>query len=152
MRKSIVFDCDGTLLNMKDNGIPFEGIAELLHRLKNQDYALYVWTARDRFSFEKYMAQSQLMRFFDDTWTSSEGASKPSSEGIKKLVGSTRPQDVVVVGDSWSDMQGAQLFGAHGLGAVWDDLANPEALKSFGAKELVTRPLDCFDLIVQILS
>jgi phosphoglycolate phosphatase len=152
MKKSVVFDCDGTLLNMRDNGTAFEGIAELLHRLKSQDFALYVWTARDRYSFEKYMAQTHLLRFFDDTWTSSDGANKPSSEGIKKLVGATRPEDVVVIGDSWSDMQGAQLFGAHGLGAVWDEQADGETLKAFGAKMLAARPQECFDLIIQILN
>ncbi len=48
--KAVVFDCDGTLLDMQKGGKPFKGIVELLQKLQEQDFKLYVWTARDRLS------------------------------------------------------------------------------------------------------
>ncbi len=150
--KAVVFDCDGTLLDMQKGGKPFHGIIELLQKLQDQDFRLFVWTARDRLSLERYLNRENLMRYFDDVRTVSEAPPKPNPEGLAQLLGKLPADQAVVIGDSWTDMQGAKLHGCKALGAVWNNISEPEVLSEFGADEIVSHPLDCFELIVQFLN
>lgn len=152
MNKAVVFDCDGTLLDMQSGGRPFAGIVELLQKLKEQDYQLFVWTARDRLSLERYLIRENLMRYFDDVRTISEAAPKPSPEGLAQLLGKLPADQAVVIGDSWTDMQGAKIHGCFALGAVWNNISEPEVLEGFGADEIVHSPFDCFESIKLMLA
>jgi phosphoglycolate phosphatase-like HAD superfamily hydrolase len=146
--RQVVFDCDGTLLEVEAEVKVYSGIPELLHRLSTLGLRLTVWTGRDRASTLRLLQETGLMRFFDDLRTASEMEPKPHPQGLKELLVNEDPQHCVVIGDSWADMRGAQLFGCHALGAVWNGKAQGETLKEFGAKKLVATPSECYDSIL----
>lgn len=149
--RHIVFDCDGTLLNSKDKGLPFKGIGELLHRLKAADCALYIWTGRDRASLEKWLQETNLRRYFDKICCAHEAQAKPHPGGLIDMLGGIDATHCAVVGDTWADMKGAKMFGAHAVGALWDAAAHREALLEFGADVLVSSPEECYTVLLQML-
>ncbi len=150
--RHIVFDCDGTLLNMEQGGIPFTGIPELLQKLVNEEFQLYIWTGRDRPSTLKLLEKNHLMRYIHDLRTSPEVAPKPYPQGLQEMLSGIDPKNCVMIGDSWADMKGAQLFGCHALGAAWDKKVDRAALKEFGAQTLVSSPGECYDAILRIFQ
>lgn len=149
MIKAVIFDCDGTILNPQ-GGVPYPGIPELLQRLEENEFDLYVWTGRDGPSLSLFLQKFGLSKYFKDTRTAGECLPKPHPEGLRQMLGEMEPSQCVVIGDSWADMKGAKNFGAHGIGAVWSSHAQEETLKEFGAQVLATRPMDCHDLILSL--
>lgn len=147
--RHIVFDCDGTLLNPKDSR-PYPGIPELLHRLSTEA-TLSIWTGRDRVSLEKWLAGHGLMRFFEAWRCANETQPKPHPQGLQELLGSFDPAHCAVVGDSWADMKGAKLAGAHAVGVLWGPEANRSVLQEFGADALVSTPEECYTVLLQML-
>jgi len=148
----IVFDCDGTLLNMEQGGTPFAGIPELLHRLQALDFQLYVWTGRDRASLQRLLTEKNLLRFFVETSAASEAAPKPYPEALQTMLKGVDPQSCVMIGDSWADMKGARLFGCFAIGAIWNSPSGRAALEEFGAHEVVSSPEDCYNAVLRILE
>ncbi len=148
----VVFDCDGTLLNMEQGGVPFEGIPELLHRLTQLEVELYLWTARDRASLMRYLQAKNLLRYFKDIRTSGEAAPKPYPEALQSMLKGIDPSMCAMIGDSWADMRGAKTFGCHAIGALWDKSADRENLKEFGADVLVSTPSECYDALLRIFQ
>lgn len=116
--KHIVFDHDGTLVY---NGEIFEKMKELLEVLDSRGINLYVWTARDRHSTLESLKFHGISKHFKQIATSTDAAFKPSPAGLNLMLEQVSRQEVCVVGDSSSDMQGAKVFGAFGIGANWLD-------------------------------
>jgi phosphoglycolate phosphatase-like HAD superfamily hydrolase len=152
MKSFVIFDCDGTLLDMSKGGTPFAGIMELVHRLHQEEYELAIWTARDRVSLERYMAPSGLRRYFEAIKTVSEVSVKPHPQGLHEILGVHPAHRGVVIGDSWSDMQGAKMKGCFALGAVWNGQSDIEVLNEFGADAIVRHPSECYEWIVKFLK
>ncbi len=150
--KHVVFDCDGTLLDMDaPAGVrAYPGIPELLARLDAAGCRLYVWTGRDRASTLRYLRQVDLLRFFHDLRTSSEGPPKPHPQGILDLLDGARPSTAAVVGDSWADMQGARAAGCVALGACWNPRSSKGVLSEHGAHALAESPEGCYDLLLRL--
>ena len=105
--RHIVFDCDGTLLNSKDNGKPFKGMGELLHRLKEAECTLYIWTGRDRASLEKWLTETNLRRYFTEIRCSHEAQPKPHPEGLKEMLKDVDATHCAVVGAEAAPPKGA---------------------------------------------
>ena len=150
--RHVVFDCDGTLLNIEQGGKPYEGIPELLHRLNQLDIQLSVWTGRDRPSTLRLLQEHGLLRFFADIRSASDTTAKPHPQGLKELLLDVLPASSAVVGDTWADMRGAKLHGSWAVGALWNSQASREALEEFGADALVSTPAECYDALLRLLQ
>ncbi len=146
----VVFDCDGTLLDPRAQGKAYAGVALLLQRLQELGVHLSIWTGRDRASTERFLLNNQLLRYFEAMSCAQEAPPKPHCQALETLCQGALPENVVVIGDSWADMRGAQLFGAKALGVQWNRDADAEALLDFGAHRLVSSPEECYTALLAL--
>jgi phosphoglycolate phosphatase len=147
MKKHIIFDCDGTLV---DTSSPkyrlFPGIKELVIELSG-DAKLYVWTARSRASTLRILQELGIFSYFEAICTIDDAPPKPHIEGLVDLAGEQDKKSICMIGDSSFDILGAKNFGVMAIGAVWNAEARGEVLKDFGADFIVSHPAECSKLI-----
>lgn len=125
----IIFDHDGTLVNMNHREIQlFEGMEDFLRELKNQNFALYVWTARPRASALDILTKLNVLNLFNDFYCYGDGYPKPDIAGLEKLTSGIEKNKILHIGDSLIDIEGAQNFGIEVIAACWND---PEQAESF---------------------
>lgn len=147
MRKHVIFDCDGTLVDTSSYKHKlFPGIKELVVELSHENL-LYVWTARDRASTLRILGDLGISSYFESISTSDDAYPKPHVAGIAQLVGSIDKKCICIIGDSSSDMLGAKNFGVMGIGAIWNHGASPQVLRDSGADFIVSHPSECSKLI-----
>lgn len=152
MKKHVVFDCDGTLVNTSvPKYVLFSGIKELLADL-SADHTLYVWTARGRASTLRILQELGVFSYFEAICTIDDAPAKPHIKALTDLTGQFPKTSVCLIGDSSYDMMGAKNFGVMALGALWNGEACGETLKDFGADFLVSHPSECSKLIRQNLK
>lgn len=133
--------------------VVFPGIESLLRELTELGVELYVWTARDRRSTSRLLQSFDLMSFFHDMRCLDDTEPKPSPQGLIELAGHyTDKSSLFVVGDSFTDMQGARLFGARGLGAAWEVSANPKSLLDAGAERVFSEVEALHQFLLQELG
>lgn len=126
----------------------YAGMIELLKELKRQKHELYVWTARDRASTITILKQNKILDFFTDIRCANDTVyPKPNPAGLKELIENHSKEKAIMIGDSYSDVEGANLYGIPAIGAMWCERANAEELKSIGAKYLAFTPQECLNII-----
>tara|TARA_Y100000031_G_C8045319_1_gene303616 strand:- start:102 stop:572 length:471 start_codon:yes stop_codon:yes gene_type:complete len=137
----IVFDHDGTLVNTSIAPRQlYPGILKLLKKLNEREIPLYVWTARHRHSLVEILRSLAIMGCFKELSTPDDATPKPSIEGLLEMFPGVKPENIVVIGDSRSDMVGGKAFGAKCVGVIWGN-DNPEAhkiMRDYGADFVVS--------------
>ena len=151
MIKHVVFDHDGTLVNMQEGRGLFPGIRELLTELADKDIKLYVWSARDRYSCIKILKSLDIIGFFEDISTATDCEPKPNPQGLIDMLDGVKPAEVAMIGDSFTDMVGANNFGALAIGVIWD---NPtvrvrKVLAEMGAKHVCATVEECKKILFE---
>lgn len=127
----------------------FDGIKELLQDLIKEGLLLYVWTGRDRKTTLEILNELGVAKDFLDFRCMDDTISKPHPQGLYEMLGRECDADkVVMIGDSYTDIQGAMNFGCLSIGACWSTYANVEVLKEMGADHLVSEPKDCLQIIL----
>lgn len=147
MKRHIVFDCDGTLVDtshFKYNLFP--GIKELLTAL-SVDSCLYVWTARERRSTLRILKELGIDHFFSSFSTLDDAPAKPHVSGLMSLVGEFDKKSICVIGDSSNDILGAKNFGVKAIGAVWNMTSYSDIMKDLGADFITDNPASCLPWI-----
>ena len=89
----------------------------LLNKLKEEGFAIYIWTARDKLCTHKILKNLEILNF-EGICCGDETALKPSAEGLEALVGGFPKENIFVVGDSETDIQGSKSFGCRVIGAL----------------------------------
>lgn len=155
MISHIVFDHDGTLVDTcRHPRRMFDGIQDLLEELKEKGIKLYVWTARDRKSTQEILKTLEISSIFEDISTATDGIPKPSPDGLETMLFEVDPKSVLMIGDSYTDMLGAQDFGCTSIGVLWDDPENKdrlESLKHFKADHICFKVEECKKLINELI-
>ncbi|MFA5584735.1 MAG: HAD-IA family hydrolase [Bacteriovoracaceae bacterium] len=146
--KYIVFDCDGTLIDpLLSNRPLYPGILDLLKDLKDRGHLLYVWTARDRVSTLRILAENNVLSYFEEISTIDDDSPKPNPAGLKRMLGDVDKRSICVIGDSTSDIIGARSFGVMSIGALWNNITSSEELEEYSADFLVKDPKVCSKVI-----
>jgi phosphoglycolate phosphatase-like HAD superfamily hydrolase len=149
MKKHVVFDCDGTLVDTSAYKVAlFAGIKDFLGVL-SLECQLYVWTARSRASTLRILQELGVYHYFEAICTIDDAPPKPHIGGLIDLVGKESKDGLFVIGDSSYDMMGAKNFGATALGAMWNSESKADVLKNFGADFIVSHPSECSKIILQ---
>jgi phosphoglycolate phosphatase len=118
----IIFDHDGTLVNTDQSPyFLFDGMRELLIDLKNHGFELYIWTARPRRSVLETTKKCDILHFFNDTFCYDDGLPKPHPMGLKKLTEGIPKNEILHIGDSLTDIEGAKAFGIEVIAACWNN-------------------------------
>ncbi|MDA8793192.1 HAD-IA family hydrolase [Bacteriovoracaceae bacterium] len=148
-----VFDLEGTLVETSyQEIICLPEIKRLLADLDANGKSLYLWTMRDRKSSLEILKQTGLISYFTDFCClgSDSYAYKPDPEGIiSMLPDDFNSEEVLVVGDSYKDMQAGKRLKSHTLCAGWYSAPNKEMvqrLECLGVDQVLTIPPGIDDL------
>lgn len=147
MKRHIVFDCDGTLVDTSSLKYQlYPGIKELLLDLST-DSTLYVWTARDRRSTLRILSELGVHHLFENICTVDDALPKPHVSGLISLLGNADKQSACVIGDTSNDILGAKSFGIKSVGAIWNLSASPAILREVEADFIAQTPEQCLEWI-----
>ena len=117
----IVFDHDGTLVNTdRSPYLLFAGMKELLIELKAAQFELYIWTARPRRSVIETIEKLGIRQFFSDIYCYDDGTPKPHPMGLLKLTEGINKNNILHIGYSLTDIEGAHSFGIEVIAACWN--------------------------------
>ena len=130
----------------------YDGIAELIKSMSERGHEIYVWTARDRQSTREIMMNLGLAPYILDMRCMDDTTPKPHPQGLIDMLGDAPKDDVIVIGDSTTDMQGAREFGVRSLAALWGEHVDRERLASAGATFFAKDPQECGEIIEKYLS
>ena len=125
----IIFDHDGTLVNTDSSPyFLFKGMREFLIELKSLDFQLSIWTARPRRSTLESLKLFGINSFFTEIFCYDDGLPKPHPMGLNMLTEGIEKKEILHIGDSLSDIEGAHAFGIEVVAACWN---NPVLVKKY---------------------
>lgn len=137
-------------IHFADKTKPYEGVSELLEKLKNSGVKMAVASNKsDEFT------QSIVKRFFGDIFDMVQGGKvdvpkKPAPDiafGIMERLGAS-PENTYFAGDSNVDMYTAKNAGITAIGCLWGFRTKEELLDS-GADFLAKNPANIYDIIMK---
>ena len=145
--KMIIFDHDGTLVNTDSPDFKlFPGIKELLVDLNAAGFELSVWTARGHRSTEESLKTLQIAIFFSQIYGHDDGIAKPNPMGLAKISEGFMKEELLHIGDSLGDVEGAQAFGIEVIAACWSSSNQVEIFKR-KTQFVALKPDDCRKMI-----
>jgi phosphoglycolate phosphatase len=152
VKKCIVFDCDGTLVDTaRLKYCLYPGIKDLLKALAG-DSTLYVWTARDRRSTLRIFEELGITGFFEQICTIDDALPKPHISGLSEMLNETQKNSICMIGDTTNDILGAKNFGIKSIGAVWNRGASEVTMKEAGADFIARTPAECLEWLTKNIS
>ena len=101
----------------------YAGMKEILDYLKNKKYPLGIFTGKGREATIITLRKLEVEHYFDLIVTGDDVVNhKPSSEGIFKFVNQfgLKPERVLMIGDSVSDIKASKEAGIKIASALWD--------------------------------
>ena len=125
----------------------FDGIREVLIKLGESGYRLYVWTARDRMSTLAILKSLDVAKFFYDFRCLDDTIPKPHPKGLEEMLGEADKSKVIMIGDSITDLQGAKEFGCKSVAALWCTHVSEDHLDEIGPSFKAKTPRECLEII-----
>ena len=145
----IIFDHDGTLVN---TDVPdfrlFPGIKELLVDLGKLRFEMSVWTARSHRSTVESLKAQEIAGFFGEIYGHDDGMSKPHPMGLLKISQGIEKGNLLHIGDSVGDIEGAKAFGIDVIAACWNSTNQVDIFKR-KTPYLAMTPADCRKIIAK---
>jgi phosphoglycolate phosphatase len=125
----------------------FPNIKVLLKKLKQDGHLLYIWTARDKKSTIEVTKRLKVKDYFTGITCFEDSRSKPDTQGIENLLGTANPKHSIVIGDSHTDILGANKYGSFSIACTWCNSVNLDLLKVSKPNEIVSEPSVCYEII-----
>lgn len=99
----------------------FDGVAEMLQDLQQQQLLLAVATGKSRAGLDRVLAQTQSQSLFCVTRAASETNSKPDPLMLQQILAHTAVpvEQAIMVGDSSYDLEMAQRIGMRSIGVSY---------------------------------
>ncbi|OTG80646.1 HAD-IA family hydrolase [Acinetobacter sp. ANC 4648] len=110
----------------------FDGVAELLSDLKNQDVKLAVATGKSRRGLDRVLNQTNSHDLFEITRAASETKSKPDPLMLAEILAFTgvKAEQALMVGDTSYDLEMAQNIAMPRIGVSYG-VHTPQVLQQF---------------------
>lgn len=116
----------------------FDGAIDCIEKLHAADISLAIATNKGQQSLERALQASKLDMFFSITRSAGQFPAKPCSDMLKSIldVFGYQPEEVLMIGDSMSDMEMAKALNVPSIGVDFyhqqaDDLRRAGALDVF---------------------
>ena len=147
--KMIIFDHDGTLVNTETPNFKlFPGIKELLVDCTALGFDLAVWTARSHRSTVDSLKSLDIAQFFREIYGHDDGLSKPHPMGLETLTSGIEKKNLLHIGDSVGDLDGANGFGIEVIAACWNSRNQVEIFQQ-KTPFVVFTPAECRAIIAK---
>ena len=107
----------------------YEGIREILQHLQNKKYPLGIFTGKGREASLITLHKLEVEHYFNLIVTGDDVINhKPSPEGILKFVNhfGIKPERVLMIGDSVSDVKASKEAGIKIASVLWDSYGHTE--------------------------
>ena len=112
---------------------PYEDIEKLLKKLKNAGHRLFVATCKPEETSTEILEHFGLSGYFEGICGATFDKSRDSKSAvISYLVEKYNPQNMIMVGDTVFDVEGASELGIDTIGVSWG-FGKPEELLNAGA-------------------
>lgn len=145
----IIFDHDGTLVNTETSEFHiFSGIKELLADLSEAGFTLAVWTARSHRSTAESLKRFSIAEYFEEIYGGDDGMAKPHPMGLLKMTDGFLKPNILHIGDSVGDLDGARDFGIEVIAACWNSANQVETFKK-KTSFIAYHPDDCREVIAK---
>ena len=132
----------------------FPGVSDMLRQLKQKNYIICLVTSRMGSSTVRGLEQFGIREYFDDLVTADDtSAHKPDPEpvltALRKL--GKKPEQAVMLGDSWFDMECSLRAGVSPVLAGWSR-AYWYRKDRFGGRpdHIVRKPKDMVELMLEL--
>lgn len=113
----------------------YPGIPELLQEIKRKNVLLSIFTGKGRQASLITLEELDILSYFDFIVSGDDvNNHKPSSEGLLKFINefNMSKDEVLMVGDSVSDVKASKEAGIQIASAMWDNYS-PEIVKTMGS-------------------
>lgn len=126
----------------------FAGMKKLILDLLDQEFQVYVWTARDRRSTLKILEDQNVLQHFLELRCLDDTTPKPHPQGLLEMLEGVPKEKIMMIGDSWTDIDGASSFGIDSIGALWEAGITKEGFGKSAPNFWASKPSECLDIIL----
>jgi len=121
----------GELSGQSARATVYSGIPEVLQTLEDAGHRLVVWTGRDRASTLEILRAAGILRYFEELVCADDTTPRPHHAGLAKLLDGEKKSQCLHIGDSYTDIQGANSYGIDSVGALWAEHASKEDFREY---------------------
>lgn len=127
----------------------FDDVLGVLTELKKNGFRLHLWTARDEYSARKILKEHRIEDIFTTLSFATDIDSKPHANSLNFDWKNAQKNQVIVIGDSPSDIIGAKNINAIAAAALWDVHASENSLVAAGAEVVFFKVTDFKDWVIK---
>ena len=127
----------------------FDGALEILNDLRAHGLTLHLWTARDEDSTRKILEAHKITDYFMTLSFATAVDSKPHANSLQFDWRGVPKDQVIVIGDSPTDILGARNISAIRGAALWDQYSKRSSLIETGAELFFYEMKDVKEFIIK---
>ena len=133
--------------------LPFEGMRELIQKLKSAGIIVAMVTGKGQKSCEITLNRYDMRHLFDKIETGSPDGQR-KKEGIRAVLDSfgLKPSEAVYVGDAPSDIEACHQIEVPIIAAAWAETADPQGLISFNPLRIFYSVPEFSDYLLKTIS
>jgi pyrophosphatase PpaX len=129
--------------------VPFEGVKETIHKLKDQGIKVGIVTTKIKSTAVRGLVVTELQEYFDvvigyDDVTHAKPHPEPIIKGLEAL--DAKASEALMVGDNYHDILAGQNAGVKTAGVAWS-IKGKEALAKYKPDYMLEKISDLLDIV-----